>query len=138
MNTLSPVTSPYLLEDSIEDLHGETQDWLTGIRAWQQEVVFYQLLLNKIWGRLISADVRQPLKQYQALLSGPMTQILTSHQEDFEEHERYLVDLRRNTGQANDQSYRQVHKKYSLQLKSLAKDIRQLKKELFGFIESAI
>jgi hypothetical protein len=137
MNNLSPATTHYLLEVSIEDLHWESRDWLSEIRTWQEEVVFYQKLLNKIQTRVKSQDAKTQWDHFQNILQEMQNNILLPYQRQLEEHEEYLYNLVVNKAVVNDQFYREVHKKYANQVKAFSSDFKQLKKKLFGFIEQA-
>lgn len=137
MNHLSPASSHYLLEVSIEDLHWESRDWLSEIRTWQEEIVFYQNLLKKIQGRVKSEEAKAQWDHFQNILQGMQTNILTPYQKNLEEHEEYLYNLVVNKAVVNDQFYREVHKKYANQVKAFSSDFKQLKKKLFAFIEHA-
>jgi hypothetical protein len=137
MNHLSPASTSYLLEVSIEDLHWESRDWLSEIRTWQEEIVFYQKLLNKMLGRVKSEEAKAHWDHYQNTLQQMQTNTLLPFQSQLEEHEEYLYNLVVNKAVVNDQFYREVHKKYGNQVKAFASDFKQLKKKLFVFIEQA-
>lgn len=137
MNHLSPASTSYLLEVSIEDLHWESRDWLSEIRTWQEEIVFYQKLLNKIVGRVKSEEAKAQWDHYQTTLQELQTHTLLPYQQELEEHEEYLYNLVVNKAVVNDQFYREVHRKHATQVKAFASDFKQLKKKLFVFIEQA-
>jgi hypothetical protein len=137
MNNLIPANTHYLLEVSIEDLHWESRDWLSEIRSWQEEVAFYQKLLNKMVGRVKTEEAKKKWDHYQAMLNNFQTNILHASQRNLEDHEDYLFKLVVNKAQVDDQLYREVHKKYAGQVKDFATNFKLLKKDLFGFIEHA-
>jgi hypothetical protein len=137
MNNLSPATTHYLLEVSIEDLHWESRDWLSEIRTWQEEIVFYQKLLNRVVGRIKSEEAKAQWDNYQKTLQEMQNNILVPYQRNLEEHEEYLYNLVVNKAVVNDQFYREVHKKYANQVKAFSSDFKQLKKKLFNLIEHA-
>lgn len=138
MNNLSPATSNYLLEVSLEDLHQESRSWLSEIELWRFELAFYQRLLDKVSGKITEVEDKKTSDHFQHLNRYFRGELLDQYEHDIREHEKYLDRMIREKMPFNEQLYREVHKKYQGQVLGFDRDFKQYRKDLYGFAEKYI
>ena len=138
MKNLSPATSNYLLEVSLENLHQESRTWLSEIEFWKIELSFYQKLLEKVAVKLTNVEEKKKTDHFQNLIIYFQGELLDQYQHDIREHEKYLNNMIQEKIPLNEQLYREVHKNFEHQIKSFGSDLKQFKKDLFSFAEKYI
>ena len=138
MKNLSPATSNYLLEVSLEDLHQESRTWLSEIEFWKIELSFYQKLLEKVAVKLTNVEEKKKTDHFQNLIIYFQGELLDQYQHDIREHEKYLNNMVQEKIPLNEQLYREVHKNFEHHIKSFGSDLKQFKKDLFAFAEKYI
>jgi hypothetical protein len=138
MKNLSPATSNYLLEVSLEDLHQESRTWLSEIEFWKIELSFYQKLLEKVAVKLTNVEEKKKTDHFQNLIIYFQGELLDQYEHDIREHEKYLNNMVQEKIPLNEQLYREVHKNFEHQIKSFGFDLKQFKKDLFAFAEKYI
>ena len=138
MNNLSPATSNYLLEVSLEDLHKESRTWVSEVEFWRIELSFYQKLLEKVAVYLTSVEDKKKIDHFQNLITYYQGELLDQYEHDIREHEKLLYEMIQEKAPMNEQIYREVHKKYENQIKSFDLDFKHYRKELYAFAEKYI
>jgi len=138
MNLLSPATTNYLLEVSMENLHQESNAWLTEIEFWKAELAFYQKLLEKISVKLTSVEDKKKIDHFQNLIIYFGGELLDQYEHDIREHEKYLGQMVQDKVPVNEQLYREIHKKYQAQITAFDLDFKAYRQELFSYAEKFI
>lgn len=134
MNSLSLPNTNYLLEVSLEQLHSESNSWLSTVDYWKIELGFFQRLLDRAAGLVPSLEDKKSISHFQNLLYYFRGELLDQLEHNVREHEQYLGYQLDNRAPFNEQVYRQAHKKYEGQVKAFEKDFREYKRDLFTFV----
>ena len=138
MNNLSPATTNYLLEVSLEDLHKESRTWLSEIDFWKIELSFYQKLLQKVSLKLNTTEEKQKIDHFQNLIIYYQGELLDQYKHDIREHEKYLDNMIREKAPFNEQLYREPHKNFEDKIKAFDLQFKQFRKDLYAFAEKYI
>ncbi|TPE46259.1 hypothetical protein [Pontibacter mangrovi] len=133
MKSISYPNPDHLLEVSLEQLHTESNNWLSEIALWRVELNFFQRLLDSIVGQHPGGQAKQRISHFENLLYYFRGELLDQLEHDVREHEQYLAYQLDMRAPFNEQVYRQVHKKYERQVKAFEQDFKEYKKDLYRF-----
>ena len=138
MNKLSPANTSYLLEVGMEDLHQQSNTWLSEIEFWRLELSFYQKLLDKVTVRIPAGEDKKAIDHFQNLLLYYQGELLDRYEHDTRAHEKLLGSMVEEKAPFNEQLYREDHKRHESQLQTFATGFKQYRKELYAFAEKYI
>jgi hypothetical protein len=127
IETTKPVN---LLEEGVDELHRESQQWLSDLAFWKDEVAFYDgLIVRKTLHKIPSKE-----KDVVTQIEGDLIRItggeLEQLQQDVELHEYYLSQLLRSF-RPDEEPYREKHKTIKIRVQDFEKKFKELKTRIF-------
>ena len=131
MELLTHPKSEYLLAASLEDLHAQSQEWLKELGFWSDEMAFFYKLLHKKETRNIFPP--KDLAEIEKVLIGINSDQLLSLRAGVLSHERLLSSVIKSTSLAEEQVYRETHRKLLGDMRDLDMVIRAFKNSVFSF-----
>lgn len=131
MELLTNSKTEYLLDVPLEVLHAETLAWIKELHFWANEVSFFYRLLhhNEVSNVFPSeqlADIDKELVKLNGERLDPIRAGMASH-------ERMLASLFNPPSVADEQAYRENHRRLNLDMYILHQEIRQLKQRVCSF-----
>lgn len=123
-------SSDYLLPQSLEGLHYESQMWLETIAFWKDETRFFTNMLEK-QHKLVQegADFSEMLRNLDRL-----HEMLYEYLSDeILEHERLLSDIEKGVQGIADNAYRDQHRQLRDKMEVFTRDFRKFKMMVFGY-----
>jgi hypothetical protein len=123
----------YLLDASLESLHAQSIEWLNELEFWSDEMTFFYRMLHhkKLSKTFPTSQVAEIDKQIVWLNGEALNKVKTG----VSSHERLLAAAYKSSSLAEEQVYREAHRKLRNDMSALDNVIRAFKKKLFSFIE---
>lgn len=136
MELLSHPRTDYLLDATLESLHKESIAWLKELHFWADEIsFFYKILHNhKLSNAFPSADMAEIDKALVKLNGEGVEKV----RNDLSRHERQLAAIFKFSSFAEEQSYRDSHRKLLGDMQDLLSNIRISKQKVFSFVEKQV
>ncbi len=130
--TLKKLTArtDYLLPQSLEGLHIQSQEWLDTVAFWKDETRFFGNLLK---GRKEGASDGT---NYSKLLQNldKLHELLYDYlEEEIQSHERLLSRIEKGEAGLADSDYRVQHQRLSDKVRVFGADFREFKRMVFGY-----
>ena len=123
----------YLLGASLETLHFETREWIEEVRFWFDELIIFGDMVNqKIAYDNVENQIHKELELY---LSSLLDRLFNSTLYELLKHEKYLSRVLSMNHTANEGAYRERHKTMAQNMIRLKKEIKEIKKRVFEFLE---
>ncbi|MGB3151296.1 MAG: hypothetical protein WBB27_11600 [Maribacter sp.] len=118
-----------LLGAGLNVLHHESQEWQDTIDFWKDETRFFANLLSKKeaspseYGKMLKNldEIHENLFDYLS--------------DDIREHEKLLSRLIKGEKGLSDGEYREQHRKLNKRMDLFAKDFKEFKKMVFGYVK---
>ncbi|MBL6448770.1 hypothetical protein JMN32_20830 [Fulvivirga sp. 29W222] len=134
MELLTNPKADYLLSASLESLHAESKTWLSEIDFWKDEMAFfYKLLTKKKLSVHFSSDKLAAIEKEIVRISNVELEKLKT---EVREHEIMLAGLFKAKS-LKEEGYREAHSKFLKRMQETLQVIRELKKEIFAFVEKS-
>ena len=123
-------TTDYLLPQSLEGLHYESQKWLETIAFWKDESKFFASLLERQQqGVPEGADYAEMLRNLDRL-----HEMLYEYLNDeIMEHERLLSEIEKGAEGIADHAYRHQHRQLAEKMEVFTEDFRKFKLMVFSY-----
>ncbi len=130
MEKIETIKSAGLLEEGLDVLHQESQEWLSEVAFWKDEVEFYYgLVVRKTIHKLPVTS-----KDAAAKIEGELIRItggeLDQLQQEIEMHEYYLNQLLESK-QTDEERYREKHKLLLNKIHDFETKFKSLKADIF-------
>ncbi|HEY0742728.1 MAG TPA: hypothetical protein VGD40_14765 [Chryseosolibacter sp.] len=133
MELLRSSRTEYLLEAPLESLHAESLEWLNELSFWRDEMTFfYHMLRHKQFGKSFPNEELANIEKELVRLNG---EELDKVETSVTSHERLLGSVYKTASMAEEQVYREAHKRALGEILALHNAIRKFKKKLFSFIK---
>lgn len=129
---------PYLLLQSLEDLHRQTMEWQSCIEFWKKELQFFRKLINKYGIKIKLKHNIQDCKHLSQLLSYYSGDLILSLTHLISRHEHKLKFLLSEGKIQDEAAFRKEHAVMEKQLTIVRDEIRAFKTELFALIEKVL
>ena len=121
------------LEADLEDLHRESNYWLSQVEFWRIELAFYQKLLEKITVRTSDIEDKKRISHFQNLITYFNGELLDQFAHDIRQHEKYPKKLLLEEVPVDEQEYKLAHKKYEEEIRAFEEDFKQYRRDLYAF-----
>lgn len=129
---------PYLLLQSLADLHHKAIEWQSRIEFWKMELTFFAKLIKRYGLRIRlkhnideCRHLRQLLKYYAGDMISSLTHLISRHEQKL----KFLL----SHGKVQDEAaFRAEHEALEHQLDIVSKEINAYKNELFVLIEKVL
>lgn len=133
MELLGYAKTDYLLDATLDTLHKESVAWLKELDFLGDEMAFFYKLLHnkKLSNAFPSAEVAEIDKALVKLNAENLDKVKNG----VENHERQLAVIFKSTLSAEEQVYRESHRKLLLDMHDLHEEVRAFKKKVFSFVE---
>jgi len=131
MELLNYPKNEYLLDASLDSLHTQSQEWLKTLEFWSDEMSFFYKLLHSRESR--EAFPALDLAAIDKVLIKINSEELDSLRQGVISHERLLSSILKSTSVAEEQVYRETHRRLHEEMFRLERTIRSVKKEVFDF-----
>ena len=125
--------SRLLLGAGLDILHFESREWIDTLEFWQDEVKFFNSLLNR----------QDPLDKEKRTYGEMLKKLDEIHKDLFEdikedvyEHEKYLAKLEDGKKGVSDSQYREKHGQLKDRLETFSTDFKAFKQIVFEHIKS--
>lgn len=130
MDLITAATSEHLLATGLEQLHWESEEWISEIEFWKDETAFlYTLVISKTL-RSIPVSAKELVEKIESELTSITGRDLDVLMIEVREHEKLLGQIL--TKERTDvESYRARHYVLSRKLMDFKKRIRELKRTVF-------
>lgn len=134
MELLTRLKTEYLLDVPLEALHAETLAWLNELGFWVDEMSFFYKLIHhdKFSSAFPSEQVADIEKELISLKSEKLDRLRAG----IASHERLLASLFNPPSSADDQTYRDNHRRLHTDMFILQEEIRRFKQRIFSFYEN--
>lgn len=131
MELLTYPKNEYLLDASLESLHAESSAWLKELDFWNDELAFFYKILHhkEIRNAFPAEEVAGMDQQLIRISSEEMVRVRSG----VESHERLLISALKSGSMAEEQVYRETHRKLHREVYELGSMIRSFKKDVFAF-----
>lgn len=132
MELLNYPKNEYLLDAPLDALHAESVAWLKELGFWADEVSFFYKLLHhhKLSDSFPSDQVAEIDKELVKFNGEKLNRVKSG----VASHEHLLASLFKSSSMADEQVYRETHRKLSIEVHSLYEDIRAFRQKIFSFI----
>ncbi len=127
-------TTEKKLQPSIRELHKESQEWLSELEFARDELNFFQNLLEKNVLNVHDNDKMKQVEHLQNRLIYYRDELVDQYIHEAKESEQYLAELLQSEKE-DEQSYRKTHRELRDKIKGFTEQLRDLKRELFNFVE---
>lgn len=131
------ITSPksvHLLNAGIEVLHSQSNEWLSEIAFWRDEVAFYYSLVIEKATISVPLGAKETLENIEKELVKITAGKLNDLQESVNRHEKLLSDLLENNSD-NEEDYREKHRLLEMKFSEMERRFKTLKKEIFELVK---
>ena len=136
MKTLLKPSNNFKLDESLDDLHAQSMEWLSDIAFWKDENAFLVDLLEMHKSRALSSNHHyQQLVNFRKNLIDFESRILEDLNLIVLEHEHKLSVIMENE-YSDIVDYRTKHKMISEKVKGVYKSMKELKRNLFSFVKA--
>lgn len=129
--TINP-KSQFLLGAGLDVLHFESKEWMETLAFWQDEVKFFNHLLNR------QDSLDKDKRTYGEMLK-KLDKIHNDFFEDIEdnvvEHEKYLSRLVKGERGISDSEYLEKHRQLKDRIETFSKDFKEFKQIVFGYMK---
>ncbi|HEU5290167.1 MAG TPA: hypothetical protein VFU05_05945 [Cyclobacteriaceae bacterium] len=136
MELLSNPKTEFLLDASLESLHTQSVAWMNELIFWSDEMTFFYQMLHhkKLSAAFPSSQVATIDKELVRLNGEKLDKVKTG----VASHERLLASVYKSSSLADEQVYREAHRKLLVDMQALNQDIRTFKKKFFAFVENEV
>lgn len=140
METIDETATELLFSEPkfLDELHRECLTWQSEIDFWDIELNFFQKLLSTNFSNNRSNDDDFTNEAIQGKLIRFKQEAIDEFKEDLLAHEEYLNDLVINKLEVHDDMYRDNHFIYEKHIFKLERKFKDLKIELFDYVQSLI
>ena len=136
MEELTNAGSDYLLEIGIEELHKESEVWVSRINLWKRELDFFQKLLDTFSSKFDKEEDKKTVDHFQNLIIYYNGELLESYKQAVRRQEKNLGIMLTNGTQMDEAAFRNKHIGLKEKIDSFDREFRKTKQEFFDFIES--
>lgn len=134
MISVLSTTNKYILQPSVIQMHHTSLSWLSTSAFWKRELSFFQKLLEAAAFRVVSEAHKQRVDHFQSLITYYNGEVVDLIRKKLREHESHLAHSLQKENEA-DTRYYEEHKALMDEAESFEKSFRELKHELFSFVE---
>lgn len=134
MKILTSPKSVHLLNAGIEVLHSQSNEWLSEIAFWRDEVAFYYSLIIEKAMISVPIDAKEELKEIEKELVKITSGELNDIQNSVNQHEKLLSDLLENNSE-DEEDYREKHRLLEMKFSEMERRFKTLKKEIFELVK---
>lgn len=134
MKILTSPKSVHLLNTGIEVLHSQSNEWLSEIAFWRDEVAFYYSLIIEKAMISVPINAKEELKEIEKELVKITSGELNDLQNSVNQHEKLLSDLLENNSE-DEEDYREKHRLLEMKFSEMERRFKTLKKEIFELIK---
>lgn len=134
MKILTSPKSVHLLNAGIEVLHSQSNEWLSEIAFWRDEVAFYYSLIIEKAMISVPINAKEELKEIEKELVKITSGELNDLQNSVNQHEKLLSDLLENNSE-DEEDYREKHRLLEMKFSEMERRFKTLKKEIFELVK---
>ena len=138
MKSLMQPNGEFLLEQSLEDLHAASTNWLSELEFWEVELAFFQKLLDNHSQKFKTADEKKKMSHFQNLIIYYGGEIIDQLKQQIRRHEKQLAVELALKNKLNEIDYRKNHVEISEEIRSFKAEYMIHKREFFEFIEKIL
>lgn len=121
----------YLNKLSLEELHHESQTWMSTLAFWKEEVDFMLHLVDDHFFYFLSKDKANTLQPLLLKIRDFKKKVIKAETEKIERHEMILTRMVQNPENKDESTYRSQHEELAHEMVQLATNFRLVKAELF-------
>lgn len=138
MKLLTTSKRNYLLDAGIEILHEQSNEWLSEIAFWYDEVAFLYSLVVKKTIKFVPLEAKTIIEktefELQKLTSGELDKL----KETVEKHEKLLASIMEQSDYTNEEIYREKHHQLTREIEKVERRMKLLKKDVFSLVELVV
>ncbi len=138
MEQLHESGSDYLLEIGIEELHKESNVWISRIELWKRELNFFQKLLDAYSMKFSDMEDKKEVDHFQNLIIYYNGELLDEYKQSTRRHEKHLANMFSTGDTLNEIIYRNSHRELKEKVDSFDETFRKYKQDFFNLMEKVI
>jgi len=134
MISVLSTTSKYILQPSLLEMHNASLACLSASALWKRELSFFQKLLDATSPRLVAESDKKLIDHFQSLVTYYDGEVVDNIRKKVRDHESHLAQTLQKEKESDTQ-YFQEHKSLMNEVEAFEKAFRELKHDLFAFVE---
>lgn len=138
MKLLTSTKTNYLLDAGIEILHEQSNEWLSEIAFWYDEVAFLYSLVVKKTLKSVPVSARAVIEKTESELNRLTGGELDNMKIAVEQHEKYLATIMERSDYSGEENYREKHRQLTAEMEKLERRFRSLKRDVFSLVELVV
>lgn len=138
MNTIATNTGEFPLELGINQMHKESEQWMSAINFWKLELKFFQKLLDLHAHKFAGIDDKKRIDHFQNLITYYTGELLDVFFKEVRQHEKLLAETIMRDEEFDEVQYTLLHGTVGGRINAFATEYRMYKKEFIQFIDQAI
>ncbi|MCX6290982.1 MAG: hypothetical protein NT126_04395 [Bacteroidetes bacterium] len=133
-----PADNKYLLQPSIQQLHDDANVWLSELEFYKTELSFLSKIFEKYFLRIKGNYKLIDLITLELRVKSFRSKKLADLYKDILDHENHLSDLEADLPVQDEQATREEHKKHEEDFREFTGEVKNLKREVFSFVEKEL
>ncbi len=119
--------------ETLDNLHTQCQEWLSEISFWQEEMKFFEELLEKNALKELKFNQKVVFEKLQNQIIYYRGELLDRFEHDVKAHQKALARETKKAASISEANY-ETHNTLSDQLAQFDKEFKNMKRELFDLI----
>ena len=138
MNTISAGAGEFSLDHGIDQMHRESEQWMSAINFWKLELKFFQKLLDLHAHKFVGIVDKKKIDHFQNLITYYTGELLDVFFKEVRQHEKLLAETIMRDAEFDEGQYIVLHGTVGSRINSFATEYRMYKKEFIQFIDQVI
>jgi len=127
-------TNKYILQNSLVDMHQQTQIWMSAADFWKRELSFFQKMLDRHAPHGQGLPFKQQVDHFQNLITYYQGEVIDAIRKQLRQHEHHLANMLKENKEA-DTTYFKEHEPIIVAAASFEKSFLDFKHEFYSFLE---
>ncbi|MEO1052417.1 MAG: hypothetical protein AAFX87_17430 [Bacteroidota bacterium] len=135
MENLTDGSAEVLFEDSLENLHLQSEQWVEEVGLWKNELQFFQKILDRYSGCFNTTEQKKTLDHFQHIITYYSGQLLDDFKQRVRRHEKYLRGIMDGEEPNMESEFRARHSSLFELINSFRHEYNNYKQDLFHTME---
>jgi hypothetical protein len=131
------VTNRYTIQPTLIGKHKKTMEWISAAVLWQNEMAFFQKILDKVAVKFSSEKDKKTVSHFQSIITYYNSELLNYVTTKLRLHERKLADMLEVRDETRTEYFHE-HDTLMGELESVNAQMSEYKTEFFRFIEKVM
>ena len=138
MKLLTTSKRSYLLDAGTEILHEQSNEWLSEIAFWYDEVAFLYSLVVKKTIKFVPLEAKGIIEKTEFELNNLTSGELDNLKLVVEKHEKLLSNIIEQRDHTIEEIYREKHYQLTREIEKMERRMKLLKKDVFNLVELVV